>query len=299
MLEGLHFLLTYACTYECDHCFLYCSPRAQGTFSLDQLEDAMGQAVSAGVRSVYFEGGEPFLYYPLLLEALRIAKRRGLETGVVTNCYWATTLRDAELWLRPLADIGVADFSVSDDAFHSGDVENSPAKRAAEAARSVGLPSGSICIEPPTTSPTSAHGADGAVIGGDVLFKGRAVDKLTSGLPTRPNEQFDACPHEELESPSRLHVDPFGNLFVCQGISIGNLFERSLESIMSAYRPRQHPIVGPLLAGGPAELARALGYQGAAEHVDHCHLCFEARRALRPRFAATLCPAQVYGVEPS
>ena len=33
MLTGIHFLLTYSCTSECDHCFLYCSPNAKGTFT--------------------------------------------------------------------------------------------------------------------------------------------------------------------------------------------------------------------------------------------------------------------------
>ena len=37
MLTGIHFILTYTCNFECDHCFLYCSPRAQGTFSIDQM----------------------------------------------------------------------------------------------------------------------------------------------------------------------------------------------------------------------------------------------------------------------
>ena len=30
MLTGVHFLLTYACNYECDHCFLYCGPLSRG-----------------------------------------------------------------------------------------------------------------------------------------------------------------------------------------------------------------------------------------------------------------------------
>ena len=86
-LSGLHFILTYTCLYECDHCFLCSSPRALGTFTLDNLERAFEQALDAGVTSVYFEGGEPFLYYPKLLEALRMAKKSQLQAGLVTNCY--------------------------------------------------------------------------------------------------------------------------------------------------------------------------------------------------------------------
>jgi len=26
MIKEVHFLLTYTCNFECDHCFLYCGP---------------------------------------------------------------------------------------------------------------------------------------------------------------------------------------------------------------------------------------------------------------------------------
>ena len=53
MLTGLHFLLTYQCLYECDHCFLYCGSHMEGTFTLDQVENALLQARDAGITSVY------------------------------------------------------------------------------------------------------------------------------------------------------------------------------------------------------------------------------------------------------
>ena len=69
-LNGLHILLTYQCTYECDHCFVWGSPRQTGTLTLEQIENILQQAKDAGVTSIYFEGGEPFLYYPVLAKAV-------------------------------------------------------------------------------------------------------------------------------------------------------------------------------------------------------------------------------------
>ena len=67
MLNGIHFLLTYTCLFECDHCFLYSGPGAKGTFTLDQINRVLDEAEKIGsVESIFFEGGEPFLYYPLL-----------------------------------------------------------------------------------------------------------------------------------------------------------------------------------------------------------------------------------------
>jgi hypothetical protein len=296
MLTQLHLLLTYACTFECDHCFLYCSPRATGTFTLAQIREVLAQARRLGtVEWIYFEGGEPFLYYPVLLEGQRLARGLGFETGLVTNCYWATAREDAVLWLRPLAANGIGDVSISSDSFHHGDADN-PADIAHGAAAELDLPVGQICIEKPTTSaPTTTKGEP--VLGGGVLFKGRAVDKLTAGLPTRPASAFNACTHEELVAPRRVHVDAFGHVQVCQGVSIGNLWETPLDEIMSGYEVAKHAICGPLSRGGPAELARAHDVGLDGEFVDECHFCFTVRRALLDRLPELLVPRQVYGVE--
>ena len=97
--------------------------------------------------------------------------------------------------------------------------------------------------------------------------------------------------------PGRVHLDPLGNLHICQGIVIGNLFQRSLKDICASYVPEKHPIVGPLLAGGPAELARRYDLAPGAEaaFADACHLCYVTRLDLRQRFPAELGPDQMYG----
>ena len=68
-----------------------------------------------------------------------------------------------------------------------------------------------------------------------------------------------------------------------------------LVDIMADYQPEQHPIVGPLVRGGPAELVRAHGLTPAEEYADACHLCYTARDQLRARFPESLGPGQMYG----
>ncbi len=297
MLTGIHFLLTYACTSECDHCFLYCSPRAEGTFTVGQIGTVLAEVARIGtVEWIYFEGGEPFLYYPVMVEGLRLAGEMGFKTGVVTNCYWATAVEDAALWIRPVHAAGIQDLSLSDDEFHHGDAEETPAKRAARAARHLGVPSGSICIEKPAVIPPQSGKGD-PVIGGGALFKGRAADTLTEGLPTKPLSSFGECTHEELEHPSRVHIDSFGHVHICQGVSIGNMWQTPLSKLIAGYSSTDHPICGPLVRGGPAELARAHGIEPDTEFVDECHACFSIRRALVDRFPEILAPRQVYGFE--
>ena len=114
MLTGIHILLTYQCTFECDHCFLHCSPQAEGTMTLAQVRSVLEEARRIGtVEWIYFEGGEPLLYCQSMFEGVRMARKMGFDVGVVTNAYWAVSDEDADLWLRPLADLGVGDLSIS------------------------------------------------------------------------------------------------------------------------------------------------------------------------------------------
>ena len=305
MLTGIHILLTYMCNFECDHCFLYCGPHSEGTFTLDQIRRIIDDAVNIDTLEwIYFEGGEPFLYFPLMSEGLRLAKSKGFKTGVVTNAYFATTAEDAELWFSPLCRLEISDLSISDDLFHSDSSEDNPAKRALVAAKRLGMPVDSICIEKPevmipdSDSSAGEQASKGApVVGGNAVFRGRAVEKLIEGLPKRPWQELTECPYEDLRDPGRVHLDSFGNVHICQGLSMGNMWETPLSRLLEDYDADSHPICGPLARGGPAMLARELGVTHENEYVDACHFCYMLRRSLIDKYPQYLAPRQVYGLE--
>jgi hypothetical protein len=105
------------------------------------------------------------------------------------------------------------------------------------------------------------------------------------------------CPYEDLEGLGRVHVDSYGNTQICQGLSIGNFWKTSLSEIIKKYDPLSHPIIGPLIQGGPAELVKKYGIKHESTYVDECHLCFLARKAIINKFPQYLGPNQVYGLE--
>ncbi len=286
-LSALHLLLTYQCNFECDHCFVWGSPRQRGTMTLTQIREILRQAEVAGcVDSIYFEGGEPFLYYPIMVQGIEEAAARGLRVGVVTNGYWATAVEDALVWLKPLKEL-IGNLSVSTDLYHWDEVISRQANNAGRAAEQLGIPVGTISVAQPHEEDASLE---------TLMFRGRAAERLAASVPQRRWETFGECPYENLGDPGRVHVDPLGHVHVCQGVSLGNLFRTPLAEICTTYKPASHPIVGPLVRGGPAELARRYGLTPEATYADACHLCYEARIALRQRFPEILAPDQMYGV---
>ena len=214
-LSGLHLLLTYQCTFQCDHCFVWSGPFQTGTMTLDTIDRILDEAEELGtIEWIYFEGGEPFLYYAMLRCGVAHAKERGFKVGIVTNAYWANSDDDALEWLRPMAD-AIDDLSISNDRYHGSgdDFPNSEIARAA--ARRLGIPVDFISIAEPQAVGISA--AAGTLPPGEsaVLYRGRAADLLASRVPSTPWQRFTTCPWEELRHPERVHVDPFGNLHVC------------------------------------------------------------------------------------
>lgn len=295
-LSGLHLLLTYQCNLECDHCFVWGSPRQSGTMSLSQVRHILRQAKESGtVEWIYFEGGEPFLYYAVLLKGVQEAAAMGFQVGVVSNGYWATGEEDAIECLRPFAGL-IQDLSVSSDLYHWDEKLSRQANHIRTAAECLGIPISVISIADVETINTAS--SFGQLPPGEsrVMYRGRAAEKLAGRAAQWPWQGFAECPHEDLRDPGRIHVDSLGNLHLCHGISIGNILDQSLEHICQTYVPETDPVVGPLLAGGPAELVRRYGLAHQERYADACHLCYAARRSLRTRFPEVLKPDQMYGV---
>jgi MoaA/NifB/PqqE/SkfB family radical SAM enzyme len=296
-INELDLLLTYKCNLECDHCFVFGSPDATGTMKISDMQAILKQARKIkSVDWIYIEGGEPVLYYPILLWGLRAAKKQGFKTGFITNAYWATSLEDAKEWLKPISEIGISDAVISDDLYHYGKEEENLSKYAFQAAKDLGIPTSNISIEQPQKRANREEWKGKPIREGAVLFKGRPVEKLVEGLPRRPWQEFDRCLDEDFSDQKRVHIDPFGYVHVCQGLTMGNMNKTPLSRLFEQFNPYRHPICGPLLRGGPAELVRTHHVDHEEGYVDECHLCYSTRLKMRKMFPELLAPDQMYGI---
>ncbi len=296
-LTGLHLLLTYQCTQECDHCFVWGSPWQSGVMHLQDIRLYLEQArETESINWIFFEGGEPFLYYPLLVKGVQMAAEMGFQVGVVTNTFWATGPDEAFEYLTPFAGL-VQNLSISSDLFHTSDASFPLTGHARQAAELLGIQVGAISIAQPE-SYSKGQAEHGMLPTGDldVMYRGRAVEKLANLAPHKPWRNFSTCPHEDLLDPGRVHLDPLGYVHVCQGITIGNLLKTSLKDLCSNYNPKADPVIGALLEGGPARLVEQHGLDHQETYADACHLCYETRRALRSRYPEILQPDQMYGL---
>ncbi len=245
----------------------------------DLVDEFLEEVASLGtVTEVCGEGGESFTRYEVLVHFLRRATELGLSAGALTNASWVGSREQAEERIGELMGAGLTNLGISTDEWHRQYIPVERVETLMAVCEGAGLAAARM--------ETTLEG---------VMFRGRAAERLAGRRPERPAEEFTACPHEKLEAPSRLHLDCYGRLHLCQGLTLGE--GRPAEAV-GAYDPERHPIAGRLLAGGPYGLGRYAaehGFELATGYVDACHLCYRAREFLRPRFPELLGPDEMYG----
>jgi hypothetical protein len=278
-LAAIHFLITYGCSAECDHCFIWGTPRRSAAMTADQVDVFLDQVrMVESIKGVCAEGGESFTRYDVLVHFLRGATARGLEASALTNASWVESRQQAEERIAELVAAGLKSLGISTDQWHRRSVPVERVDTLLEVCAKAGLAASRM-----ETTPEG------------VMFRGRAAERLAADRPTRPAEELTACPHEKLDAPSRVHLDCYGNLHLCQGLILGRA---PIPEAIAGYQPASHPIVRLILEGGPFALGRyaaTLGFELAAGYVDACHLCYRAREFLRPHFPDLLGPDEMYG----
>jgi len=296
-LKGVHFLLTYRCDMECDHCFVWGSPEAKGVFTFNGIKNILAEAKELGtVNYVSIEGGEPFLYYPIMVKTVYEAVNLGFHVEILSNCYWAICPEDALEWLLPIAEAKDVELSLSSDLYHGENWEIREVRNAVKAANTLNIKVGVIAVKYPITEVPCKKEIEGAKVDfWELMYRGRAFSKLTEKASKKHWRELIKCPYEDFTKQERVHIDPFGYVHVCQGISIGNAWQKPFSKIIEEYNPFENPILEPLIHGGPAALVEKFNLPHDEFYADACHLCYAARYMLRNRYPNILVPNQMYG----
>jgi organic radical activating enzyme len=299
MLTNIHLLLSYNCSLRCQHCYIYAGPRAHGAMTRGQVSEILSEAQKINsVKWIYFNGGEPFMHNPQLLHCINKAVQMGFLVGVVTNGFFARTEQSALRFLRPLKQLGVSELRISNDSYHYKSPGPTPAQYALKVAQELGIKVIQLRVRSPFEQTVEDVEPIESIETIDVplRYQGRANDTLTSGLPRTSWKSFSSCPLEDLSDPERIFIDAYGNAQRCPGISLGNIWETPLSTLVNTYQVVDHPIYGPITQGGPAFLAETFSYTPQAGYVDACQLCYNVRKQLLAIFPDVLGPNQVYGL---
>lgn len=119
-MKALTFIVTDRCNITCDFCAPGCGPHYKGGLSSKIMIYVFDRLSELGyVPVVVFTGGEPFLFKGNIEKTLRhISSISETPSRIVTNAYWATSLKKAKKELKTLKEAGLTELNYSVDDFH-------------------------------------------------------------------------------------------------------------------------------------------------------------------------------------
>jgi hypothetical protein len=316
-VKHLNLLLTYKCPSQCLHCCYYCGLEGEGLMTTLDVKGYLHGLRDQPLESVWIYGGEPFLYRGVLSEVVKIAKQRRIaRIGVLTNGYWAKSRSSALKKLCSLKQAGLNAIVVSTDGFHARRVPPELAMNAAKAAREVGIETVSYSVSflqaRGRSNPfndlseriwTQVSQSNGIPLREDtVMIMGRAADKLLDyceckhiggRLRCRPPVYIGGT----MCRPHGIEIDPDGWVMICPGLSLGNAKASSLSDLIARHETPANIFWQSIRQQGAeamVKMARDLGFVPNSAYASICHLCYEARKFLRPHYPEYLAPASCY-----
>jgi len=304
-------LLSYRCTSECRHCMYACSPRwTDDWISQDNLQRVLIQLSGRILPSpsgsdrigvnygLHFTGGEPFLNFDLLVNAVQMAHDLAIpSTFVETNAFWCIDDQITREKLTKLKDAGLHGILVSVNPFILEQVPFERTERAIRIGR--GIFHGNVMTYQeffysqfntlgirdalPFEQYVQRAEPRSLLENVELLPMGRAAYELSHLYQKYPAQLFfrESC-REELTRGWHVHVDNYCNYMTgyCGGISLGDA--RDIASICQGVDLDERPVVGALVTDLKTlvELGvKEFGYKTRDEgYISKCHLCLDVRK---------------------
>ncbi len=316
-VKKLNLLLTYRCPSQCRHCGYFCGLEGRGLMTAQDVKGYLQELSDHPLESLWIYGGEPFLYSGVLMEMVKIARKRHVpRIGVLTNGYWATSSKGTLKKLSDLKSAGLNAIVISSDGFHTERVPPEFAINAAQAAVKLRLEE--VAISVAFLSPRGGcnsfndrseeiwaqfKGIPGISLREDsVTVIGRAAERLLGFCRLRQIQAPDTCQPPSyiggsFDQPEGLEIDPHGWAMICPGFSLGNAKEKSLAVMLDQYENSENTLWHLIRQQGPAgllDLACQKGYVQRDLYASACHLCYEVRKFLSPHYPDNLAPTSCY-----
>ncbi len=312
VISGITWILSYRCNLNCAHCFFDVQGdlhildhvlAREALTSLEQSDPLAWQHVS---------GGEPLLFEAELHRLLEVIQEHGSKTvGLATNGFWGDSEQRAQQTVSQLRRRGVNGLCLSADNYHQSTLPIDYVRTAAEQVAAQGLKKHSfvVCCQPEGEPPSCAV-QDFALPLAPVFVRkigrGAAVGvpdgaSQTGNIPDAPCRNLCCCLGETTPfEPQMVWIDPYGNVMICYGLIIGNLYESSLGEILRNYSVNHSPLLKILAEEGPIGLYRLAvnkGWQPKQGFADECALCWQSRYFLRKGWIENLGPDECYPEE--
>ena len=274
-LTGITWITTYNCNLNCSHCFF--DTQGKYCYMNPELVDLVLKEFKYGKHMFWqhLSGGEIFLDQEKLLDIIsRIRIYFKKDLGISTNAFWAEDLDKTKTVVSQLAKAGVTGVALSADYYHQQQMSVKGPQNLARAIFEEDIQTHSYIM--------GARLAHGVTSAGEINYQTKQITLETDqglglpvacaversigkgcainmpkkkGIPQGKCTELNTCLGQRSPfNPAMVWIDPYGNVMICYGIIIGNVYEKSFNKIIGEYQANAFPILKELAEEGPQSL---------------------------------------------
>lgn len=316
-LTGINWLTTYNCNAQCEHCFF--DVKGPKKYMTPELIDLVYKDFRIPKQMFWnhISGGEVFLDKDSFLEIVKRTRSYfSGSIGISTNGFWAKNEHTAKKIVQECIDAGISGIAVSTDHFHKDFIPVEFVKYASSAIEQSGLKNHCYIMGARTGNTDSSKSINectellAAEVRGEKqiplapttirsIGKGSKINTpKNKGIPQGKCTELSTClGARDPFNPAMVWIDAHGNVMICYGIIIGNVYKTSFNEIISNYSPNSNPITAILKDVGPKglhNLSVDFGLNPPLNYFDECDVCFQNRKLLQKLFYTVLGPSECY-----
>jgi hypothetical protein len=313
---SLGLLLTYKCSASCKHCMYACSQHwkaeyitSENLYKLLTLMSGMIEPGPYGAKNIninyglHFTGGEPFLNFDLLSDAVDIADELDIpSTFIETNCFWAINDETTREKLVILKNKGLKGLLVSVNPFFLEYVPFERTERVIKYGYELfgqnlivyqheyykRFRSRDISGRMPFEDFIKSEGRSDFARNTEFFISGRAPYKIDQ-YNIYPKYKAIHFANQPCNPPFMRswhnHVDNYGNFIpgYCGGLSLGSFF--NIDKLTNeGIELNEYPVLKHIISEdfeGLLSFAEDYGYrENKGGYLSKCHLCVDIRKYL-------------------
>lgn len=306
--QYLGFILTNRCSGSCGHCLYNCGPHRRDSLDIETIRASLRdlRALGFGGTRIHLGGGEPFLVFPLLVEAVAAVREMGFVLDFVeTSGAWYESSREAAEKLLILKAAGLERILVSVSPFHQSFVSPQKARAVLSLCNKFFGPENvivnnlALLEDVERISPQKTISFDRYVRSVGVAhtvtalwqnslplhLAGRAAETMKPYLPRLPATSLEEPCEGNLLQSGKWHIEAGG--LVSTGYCCGLAYPvgEQLADWYSGFSLADWPLTAMIVARGVHAFLEHASTEADFEpdpegYVSACHACQDARLAL-------------------
>jgi len=138
-VRNIAFGYSTQCNARCGHCVAADASPATAKMDLARASAIIREMARCEVKGISFTAGEPLLFLNDICQLIRICRKNGIYTRVVTNGYWARSRESSDRVIAELIANGLSQLRLSFSRWHQQYISRDNIVRAAASCKHQGL----------------------------------------------------------------------------------------------------------------------------------------------------------------